>query len=519
MSSHKVGLDFGTANSVVSYFENGTLHLFEYEFKNGQKHIPSLIVYDGDGIVIGDAARSKIIRDPNVEGYGRFQKQLLFHTSKYLNSDQEQRARITVTADFLRELLFSKEVQSSSFSQQKGNIKNLVISIPETYYRDIANQEKVCLNRLIMNELGIGANNFQLISESVAAATYWIWEKQRQNLETHGNLLVCNMGSSSFNLSLCSISTTEKVKVLYSDNYGDAGFDFDRQCVQLAYTEKHGHFLAEESREFIRLLKDFELKKVNSHQESTSRLITYLKMPEAMAEYNLYCFGGGYAVKCQHISEAFAPIQKGIQEVIQHLYIWMQSHQQSFDFLFIIGDLCQFILTQNTILQALDIQESDPRFDPSFNNAYSSFAISHGACLIANSLIDPVERCVYTLGIVAENLNANAERERQLIPIIQGGTDLDDLLETQFLDQPLLTAFTGNFSTITVWVDAHLQGDIFREVKLDAIKLPNYSCRNHWRVGMRVNHSHIFYLVIEDCKNKQRLEYELGILSNIVAQL
>ncbi|MBW4596222.1 MAG: Hsp70 family protein [Brasilonema angustatum HA4187-MV1] len=516
MSSHKVGFDFGTANSVVSYLENGKLHTFEYESQNRQKHIPSLIVYDGDGIVIGDAARSKIIQNSNIKGYGRFQKQLLFHALEYLNRDRDQRHRASVTADFLRELLFSKVVKSSSFTQQKGNIESLVISIPESYYRDIASQERVCLDHLIVNELGIEEKNFQFISESIAATAYWIWEKQRQNLETHGNLLICNMGSNSFNLSLCSISTTNKVKVLYSDSQEDAGFAFDRRCVQFAYTQKHGYPLAKENPEFIRLLKDFGLKKIGFHQESTSKLITYLKMPEAMAEYNLYCFGGGYAVKCRHISEAFAPIRKGIQEIIQRLHIWMQSHQQSFDFLFIIGGFYQFILTQNAILQALDIQKNDPRFDPSFNNAYSSFAISHGACIIANSLIDPVERCAYTLGIVGESLNANAEREQQLIPIIRSGTNLDDLLNPKFIEKPLLTAFTGHLSTITVWVDVHLQKCIFKEMKLNGIQLPNYSCENHWRVGMRVSHSNILYLVIEECKDKQSLEYELGILADII---
>ncbi|MBW4571206.1 MAG: molecular chaperone [Tolypothrix carrinoi HA7290-LM1] len=516
MFPHQVGLDFGTANSVVSYLANGELHIFEYESDNKQKHITGWIVYDGNSIVIGDAARIEIICNPNIDCYGRFEKQLLFHALEYWNRERQQRERMTVTADFLRELLFSSTVKNSSFSQQKGKIASLVISIPESYYRDITSPEKRYLEQLIVNELGIAEKNFQLISDSVAAAAYWIWQKQHQHLKTHGNLLVCHLGSSSLNLSLCAISTTNKVKVIYSDSQEDADFAFDRRCVQLAYTQKHGDSLTKENPEFMRLLRDFDLKKLNSQPESTSRLMTYLKMPEAMSEYNLYCFGGGYAVKCRHISEAFAPIQNTIQEMSQRLQIWMQSHQQSFDFLFLIGDLSQFILAQNAILQTLDIQENDPRSDPNFNNAHSSFAISHGACLIANSLIDPVERCAYTFGIVGESLNAHAEKEQQLIPIIQSGTNLDDLLNTKFIDRPLLIAFTKHLLTITVWVDANIQGRIFKEVKLDGRQLPNYSSDNNWRVGMRVSHANILYLVIEDCKAQQSLECELEIFADIL---
>ncbi|MBC1238343.1 Hsp70 family protein [Nostoc sp. 2RC] len=516
MFSHQVGLDFSTANSVVSYLENGELHIFEYDSDTGQKRIPDWIIYDGDSIVIGDAALTEVICNRNIESYRHCEKQLLFQISEYWNEEKQQRDRITVTADFLRKLLFSSAVESSSFSQQKGKITNLVIAIPESYYQDIASPEKRDLEHLIANKLGMGANNFQLISDVVAAAAYWIWQKQHQHLKTHGNLLVCHLGSSSLSLSLCAISTTNKVKVLYSDSQADADFACDRRCVQLAYTQKHGNALTQDNPEFMRLLRDLELKKLNSQPKSASRLMTYLKMPEAMAEYNLYCFGGGYAVKCRQISEAFAPMQNKIHQMSQRLHNWMQHHQQSFDFLFLVGAFSQFILAQNALLQALDIQENDPHFDPSFNNTHSAFAISHGACLIANNLIDPVERCAYTFGIVGENLNVHAEKEQQLIPIIQSGTNLDDLLHTKFLDKPLLTAFTGNLLTITVWVDANIQGHILKEVKLDGRQLPKYSGNNSWRVGMRFSHENILYLVIEDCKNKQSLECKLEVFADIL---
>jgi molecular chaperone DnaK len=42
------------------------------------------------------------------------------------------------------------------------------------------------------------------------------------------------------------------------------------------------------------------------------------------------------------------------------------------------------------------------------------------------------------------------------------------------------------------------------------IELPNYSPNTKYRVGMKVDRSHIAYLVIESQGGESKIEYELG---------
>ncbi len=99
MPLYKVGLDFGTSNSVLSYLEDEKLQVFE---------IGS----------IGDKATAP---------------------------------------------------DSFSFSPLQSNIESLVVSIPETWFRNIDNQGRINLEHLIVNKLGIEDKFFQLVSDPVAA--------------------------------------------------------------------------------------------------------------------------------------------------------------------------------------------------------------------------------------------------------------------------------------------------------------------------------------------------------------
>ena len=448
--------------------------------------------------------------------YGYFKTQLPLQRAEYLNCYGDERTPVPVTADYLRELLLSKASGSCSFSRLRDDIGNLALSIPEPWFGNINNQGRINLENLIVRKLGIENKLFQLVSEPVAAASYWLWEMQQQQSEVRGNLLVCDLGSSSFDLNLCRICPGDKIRILYSHKQEKAGFAFDRSCVELAYARKQGHPLTDDNPDFFPLLRDFELAKISFYEKSNSRLNTYLKAPALMAEYDFYCFGGGYAVKCQEISEAFEPIERGIQELVGRLNFWMERNGQKFDFLFLIGGFSKFTLAENAILQALNIDKNDPRFDRSFNNSCRNFAISHGNCLIANSLVDPIEKSSHTLGIVGETINVHAERERRFIPIILKGTNLDDLMVARFPDGHSFVAYQNNIPKLPLWMDYNEGKEVIKEINLANRQLPNYSWENFWRVGMRVSRYQTLYLVIEDGQKQENVEYELGKIYDFV---
>ncbi|KOR35694.1 MULTISPECIES: Hsp70 family protein [Planktothricoides] len=525
-AGYNIGLDFGTTNSIISYLgTTGELEAFQYGGPNGHKYIPSFITYEDNFIEIGTAARTTAANHPTVESYGNFKMRLPIVEPELLTlSDRadSNRTAVSVTSDYLRELLISPE-NPYSFMTQQGRIARLVVSVPEIWQRDIYNRGRESLQKLIQD---LGLPLTQLVSEPVAAAAYYTWEMHRRAIAQNrdlftGNLLVCDMGGGTFDVSLCRIYGNNKVEVLYFDGQGDRGLEsagvaFDRRCVQQAYREKHGVTLDENSPEFMRLLAEFEAVKIGSHGRVTRKLLNCLKAPDIYDSQVIYVFGGGYSVTYAQVTEAFAAIAQGIEAVIHRLNHWFTQQNQTIDRLFLVGGFSQFLLVEKTIRNALGISQEDERFDRNFNITNSAYAISYGACLIANGLVDPTEKYVHSLGIVVDTINSEAEREERYITLVQGGRNLTELAQPQFADIPPLFTFHDEPLTLTLWVDPQSKGTRFKDMLPDIIKLPSSSPNDQWRVGMRVDRSQICYLVIADMLGKKRVEYELG---NAIAKM
>lgn len=517
-AGYNIGLDFGTTNSIISYLgTTGEIEAFQYGGPNGHKYIPSFITYEDSFMEIGTAARTTAANHSTVESYGNFKMRLPMPQSQ-----TQDRTAINVTTDYLRELLISLE-NPYSFTNQQGAIARLVVSVPEIWQRDIYNRGRESLQKLIQD---LGLPLIQLVSEPVAAAAYYTWEMHRraiaQALEPFaGNLLVCDMGGGTFDVSLCRIYGNNKVEVLYFDGQGDRGLEsagvaFDRHCVQQAYTEKHGQPLDESDQQFIRLLAEFEAVKIGSHARVTRKLLNCIKAPDIYASQDIYIFGGGYGVNFAQVQSAFAPIAQGIEAVLQRLNNWLDLEKKTIDRLFLVGGFSQFLLVENTIRDCLGISPEDRRFDRNFNITNSAYAISYGACLIANGLVDPTEKYLHSLGIVVDTINSEAEREERYIPLVQGGKNLAELAQPQFADIPPLVTFHEAPLSLTLWVDPQSKGIRFKEMLPDIVKLPSYDPNDGWRVGMRVDRSQISYLVISDIPGEKRVEYELG---NAIAKM
>lgn len=514
---YKIGLDFGTTNSILSYMENDKLTCFKHNMT--EEYIPSFIAYEDGCIEIGTAARNTASNDPPIESYGNFKMRLPLKELDFAHHFQNGKTPMEVTAHYLQELLLSEENQS--FTKEKGKIVGLVVSVPEIWQRDIYNLGRERLRGLI-EQLGLPL--IQLVSEPVAAASYYTHVVQNQARDNNqesfrGNLLVCDMGGGTFDVSLCRIFGNNTVEVLHFEGKGDkdldcAGVAFDRNCVQIAYQKKHdGNSIDENSPEFMRLLKAFEGCKIASNTRILRKLQNYFSKPDIYGEQSLYIFDGGYSVTYDEVIRAFEPIGKGINEAMNNVKDWLQTNNQQFDRLFLVGGFSQYCLVQKAITEALEITADDGRFDRTFNTIDRAYAISYGTCLIANGIIDPLEKYIHTLGIVIQKRKQQEGNHiiiDQEIILIQGGTPLDELRNPIFYEKQLL-AFKNELR-IPIWVDVKSQNNKYQKDIPHTIKLPNFSPNTTYYVGMRVDSSQIAYLIIEEVNSKEKVEYELGSL-------
>jgi molecular chaperone DnaK len=419
-------------------------------------------------------------------------------------SDQEMQLR-------LKHLLINQVKQPDGMGQQE-TIDCLTIartSVVKQVMAHLTSEE-------FKTWLGSTVAEVQFVTDYIAIAAAWIGHHQQEQpvaqsqTDQNQTLLICDLGNTATRIYFCEVTPAHRVKLLYSDSQDSCGFAFDRACVNLSYQQKHGH--NPDPLVQSKLLKSFEQEKLRTHDQTTLRLKQYLQHPEAMAEYALYAFGGGYLVKCHQVKQGFISIQSTFQTLVSALQEWLQLQQRSIDHLVLTGGFSQFWLARSSLLKMLDMNEEDIRFDHDFSNQAGEWAIAQGACLIANQQVDPFDRCPYTIGIVGETLNAALEKEQKLVPVFGKGVPMEALELTQYAST-LLASFSEN-PVLVVGIDTP------RQLKTYTINISDplihASPATLWRLGMQFSTSEMLSVVIEQPESQRQIKRELGKLSDIV---
>lgn len=510
---YKIGIDFGTTNSTVSFVNSSNaLEAFRYPSVEGYEYIPSCVVYENnDRIHIGRAALD-IAGDPEVIFCNNFKMILPLSESDRAKYEwTKAKSPETVIADYLNHILTLDDEDASSFKSQKGGIEGIVLSVPHVWAKAMDHAGRSRLQTIIADNLKLPL--IQLISEPVAAAAYYAYKLQQEQSEPfRGNLLVCDMGGGTFDVTLCKV-THGKVEELYNDGngktgLGEAGVFFDRKLI----LEK-SKGVSENSSEFYELYKKLQDFKIHHHNTITKSIITAIEDPD-LCHKPIIKLGEIY-FDFHDIQKAFEEVNTGINAVLGRFKSAIDEKGYAVDAIFFVGGFAQFYPVRDAIKRFWNIGQNDPRFIEKVNKEIARYAIAYGAALVANGLMTVEERYEHTIGIEGFRLGKMKgsevyEQKKVLIPIIHGGKKLSEYEKIHFANNPV-KAHNEN-PEVSIYVDEESKGrPIVRKLPetLD-IKLPNADIPgNQWKVGMRINKSKIVYLVFEDIRGK-RVEYELG---------
>jgi molecular chaperone DnaK len=512
----KAGLDFGTTTSTLSFLEKGKLTPFRYggDTGRGTPYVPTAVAYYEDDLQIGQFALD-YSEDATLH---RFFKMALPRDPLPTDTHTAQE----LTADFIGELIKGISPARDSLSNQSTNalsfqefvrheIEFLVVSVPHIWERE-AVRGRQRLETVVREVLSL--DSIKLISEPVAAAAYFSYSyKQAKNEDYRGNLLVCDMGGGTFDVTLCRLKPNH-VEVVQNDGsgvdgQGTAGMFFDHSLISLCF----GNDIDE--RELVALVLELDKQKNTPSRETN--LKNSLKWKNTNRNiYSLKHAGTSQDINLGLIEQAFAPIRQAIFAVLKRLQTAAEKSKEQIDKIILVGGFSRFPLVQQSICEFFgeDLFGQRERVDlasfaaDNFATDNIAYAISFGACLVANGVVTVSEKYQHTIGIMV----TDAYGHDIALPLIVAGNDRDQLLSTQFGSINEREMFTLSRPTLDVEVFIRKSGDVEKEsiVRTVKIEVPHFSPTNAWTLGARVDYSKEPFLTIKDREFNETREISMA---------
>ena len=503
--SYSIGLDFGTTNSVLSYIDSDNPKAFSYGGAGKKAYIPSYVSYK-TGIQIGTIARKNAAKKSKTS-YGNFKMHLPLEQGEYESKGYVDNNPESITRDFIRKLLVDAK-SKHSFITAQGAINNIVVSVPELWLKEPNHHGRKLLQKIVEEELKLKKKSVRLVSEPAAAAAYYIWKTKEDLLEK--NLLVCDMGGGTFDVTLCRIRRDDQtiqnyiVEVIVNSGRGnqgleDAGVAFDRFCVKKAIENNQENIKEEDSR-FNKLLREFEETKIDSTDYFNENIAKYLDN-KLDSNFRIYEFEDEneniYYVTCEQIIEAFKTIKEGVEKTMTQIKAKTDRNKMNIDSLIFVGGFGQYYLVQKTILDFLNWKHNDPRIAKDFSLVDTAHAISYGACLLANKKVDIVEKYPHTVGVyLTHYIGRNIlKKEENFYPIIKP----DNKEYPHFLSQEVYI-LNQNKINLKLGIQFNSEGENWILPLEEIIELSKDYSKS--KIGMALDASQFPQLILRSANNK-----------------
>jgi molecular chaperone DnaK len=240
-----VGIDLGTTNSLVAYMDGDTPRVIAG--RNGRAMVPSVVAMTDNGLIVGDAAKERLVRDParTIYSVKRFMGKSLDDVVEELRyfpyrlQEQGGVIRIQVgdkqysppqiSAMILKEL---KRRAEEFFGEDVGKA---VITVP-AYFNDSQRQATKDAGTIA------GLEVVRIINEPTAASLAYGLQKKTQGL-----IAVYDLGGGTFDISILKLKNGIFEVLATNGNTHLGGDDVDRRVADRLLgeiTRHHGLDLA-----------------------------------------------------------------------------------------------------------------------------------------------------------------------------------------------------------------------------------------------------------------------------------
>ncbi|GKA62417.1 heat shock cognate 70 kDa protein-like protein [Tanacetum coccineum] len=291
-----VGIDLGTTYSCVAawFDKHNRVEIIPNEL--GNKITPSCVAWNGTQLMVGEAAKNQILRNPNNTildvnrlmgtrfSNGRVRKDVEswpFKVTKgsgdkamiVFEHESAEEEKIFLHEDISAMIL--KKLKDAAEAYLGTTVTNAVITVP-AYFSDQQRQATKDAGALA------GLNVLRLINEPTSTAiAYGLDKSVDLNCPKEKTILIFDMGGGTFDVSLLNITKdgTITVKVVGGDTYL-GGEDFDKAmvsyCVQM-FKKKEKKDVSKNAKAMMKLKVACENGICRQELEQQLKLIPYTK--------------------------------------------------------------------------------------------------------------------------------------------------------------------------------------------------------------------------------------------------
>ena len=522
-----LGMDFGTTNSSVYYFDKQKNDFWFLTIGNQRlEFFPTMIAYgkEDNTKLIGESAKLYQF-SPKMDVYNHF-KLSLGRNAKECNG--REKAPYDIAKDFFKEVL-------SEYCQKTGmEIDKIVLTVPDIWKNEIT--KKTATENLLemFSELGYSYEQIRFESEPVAAAAYYC--KMLNNCY-QGYVVVVDFGGGTLDLTLCKVDENSDITVMRrcgnsGDYNGCAGIAFDEALAE-RIIKKYNLNIKNGSKEFYNLFNAIESAKINS-------VGTDSVLRDAYAGYDQYsgCFlddklafsvpdsrfvGEEYDVMASDIIEVFDEVNKpALTENLQRMKEYCKElnidiNQQDNFRILMVGGFSNLYCVEACCREEFDSLPGikDERFDDKMHlGNRCSTAIANGAAIIAEGMTKVNYLCQTDVGYYYYDVESADEK---YATVIQKDAPVSDYSEPVFSNLILQNMFIGSEIRIKLFFDdGYGKIPVYLDESFKALCPDFDNINNSYQLGFSMNRQRIPILHIRD-KNGKENTHSLNSLIEKIA--
>lgn len=520
-----IGIDFGTTNSTISYFDKESDRLDSFRVAAGDDgYIPTVVAYEttkNNKISIGKEAKENVAMPEEFEVYDNFKLLLGKSADAVIEGKPKTKKTPTqVTHDFISKLL--KDYKDSKNIKDPEDIDGIVMTVPEVWTKEDSNRTARENIEGIFKTLGYKDTEFQLQSEPVAAATYFCWSYRKEHKKEYkGFITVIDYGGGTLDVTLCNAVGDGKIIILggcgggeYNKTNGCAGVAFDEAVVEALIRNNSDKKLLFKRGDpkFTMLRNTFENQKILKSKTITDDLKDYYDDPnivEGNSIFSLRTDGGKLEVHCKDLDKCFsevnAPMLKdSLKKIAQHFdKHGVNTKTPEYFKVLLVGGFSNFYAVEKEVREFFGAKSGDvdKRFEQPFEIRNRALAISRGAALIAAKEYEIDTICDYTYGYVRYGANETNDVVPFYIEVIKEGINIKELSDPIFVGEKEFIRHKGG--KLRIYIDygsgigkkAYALDESIREL------FPNVddNDRNKWyQIGFSINKNQIPTIHIKD---------------------